>query len=128
MRKVRAAISHHDAVQRFSNSPYGIDCFLGRAAFVSPNCIKVNEQLLHFEKCVIATGAMNAIPPIDGLQNVTYLTSHSIWNLNELPQKLGVIGCGPIGCEMAQSFSLLGSNVTMLDSAPRILLKEDVDA
>lgn len=128
MRKVRASISKHDAVGRFSSAPYDIDCFLGRAVFVDEHTLKVDGQLIHFERCVICTGAISNVPPIGGLDNIEYLTSHSIWNLEELPSKLGIIGGGPIGCEMAQSFALFGSEVTMLDLMPRILNKEDPEA
>ena len=128
MRKVRATISHHDAVSRFQNDPYNIDCYLGRAKFVNSNCIKVNDKLIYFDKCVICTGAISNVPPINGINNINYLTSHSIWNLQNLPLSLGIIGCGPIGCEMAQSFALFGSNVIMIDLMPRILNKEDNDA
>ena len=128
MRKVRATIVRRLYIKRFSNHPHGVDSYSGFAKFVSRNCIRVNDKLLHFDKAVVCTGAKCRIPLIKGLQDIEYLTSFSMWNLDKLPEKLGIIGCGPIGCEMAQCFSLFGSKVTMFDLAPRILIKEDEEA
>lgn len=79
-------------------------------------------------RAVIATGALASVPLIPGLKTVKYLTNHTLWNLTELPQRFGVLGCGPIGCEMAQAFALFGSNVTVFNRSHRILGKEDPEA
>ena len=84
--------------------------------------------MLHFKKAVIATGARASAPPIPGLDQVEYLTNESLFSLTELPKRLGVIGAGPIGCEMAQSFALFGSEVFLVESAHGILPREDQDA
>ena len=127
VRKVRANISAHDACERFSKV-YNMDVYLGHAKFLSTDTIKVGDDELKFSRCVIATGAKASVPPIKGLSEVKYLTNQTVWNLTQLPKRFGVIGSGPIGCELAQAFALLGSNVTVLNRSPRILGKEDKEA
>lgn len=127
MRRVRAAIAPHDSVQRFTD--LGIDVFLGEARFVDKRSIVVNNNTtLSFKKAVIATGARAAVPPIPGLDSVRYLTNETIFSLTKLPRRLGVIGAGPIGCEMAQSFARLGSEVVLVETAHGILPREERDA
>lgn len=101
MRRLRAGISPHDSAQRFRE--LGIDVFLGSGRFTSAQTIEVGGENLHFAKAVIATGARAAAPPIAGLKDVPYLTNENVFNLTQLPGRLGVIGAGPIGCEMAQA-------------------------
>lgn len=128
LRGKRAEISHHDSCERFSKE-FGMDVFLGKAEFVSENTIKLDDgTTLEFARCVIATGGSPSAPNIKGLSEVNYLTNYNLWNLTELPPKLAIIGSGPIGCEMAQSFALFGSEVTVLNRSDRILGKEDIDA
>ncbi len=98
-----------------------MDVFLGHGKFVGENKIEVNGTVLQFVRAVIATGARPWAPPIKGLDKIKYLTSHSIWNLTELPKQFGIVGSGPIGCEMAQAFALLGAKVTVFDIAPEVL-------
>ena len=76
----------------------------------------------------MATGARAAAPPIPGLDGVSYLTNETLFSLTERPRRLAIIGAGPIGCEMAQSFARFGTEVTLLDMAPQILIREDADA
>lgn len=126
MRRLRAGISVHDSVQRFSG--LGIDVFLGEGRFVSPSEIEVGGQRLRFRRAVIATGARAAAPEIPGLAEAGYLTNETFFQLTTLPARLAVIGGGPIGCEMAQAFARLGSRVTLLDRGGHLLPREDPDA
>ncbi len=126
MRRLRAQISPNDSARRFRD--LGIDVFFGQASFIDANTIDVNGQSLKFRKAVIATGARAAAPPIPGLDTVDYLTNESLFSLTELPKRLGVIGAGPIGCEMAQAFAQFGSQVVLIESSSGILPREDRDA
>ncbi len=126
MRRLRADISLHDSAQRFTE--LGVDIFLGTGKFTGPDTIEVGGQTLRFAKAVIATGARAAAPPISGLKDVPYLTNETLFSLTELPKRLGVIGAGPIGCEMAQSFARFGSEVFLVEAEHGILPREDRDA
>jgi pyruvate/2-oxoglutarate dehydrogenase complex dihydrolipoamide dehydrogenase (E3) component len=126
MRRLRAEISHVDGAQRFTDA--GVDVFLGEGRFLDDETVEVGGQRLRFRRAVICTGARASAPPIPGLESVGYRTNESIFSLTERPGRLAVIGAGPIGCEMAQSFAQLGSEVTLLDLAPQVLSREDADA
>jgi pyruvate/2-oxoglutarate dehydrogenase complex dihydrolipoamide dehydrogenase (E3) component len=126
MRRLRADISPHDSAKRFSE--LGVDVFLGAGKFAGPDTIEVGGQTLRFTKAVIATGARAAAPPIPGLKDVPYLTNETLFSLTELPKRLGIIGAGPIGCEMAQSFARFGSEVYLIEATHGILPREDRDA
>lgn len=127
MRRLRAGISRHDSAQRFTD--LGVDVFLGNGRFIAPDKIEVDGKRLSFRRAIIATGARPAIPPIPGCSKGSFLTNESIFTLTELPQRLGVIGGGPIGSELAQTFARLGSHVTLFDMAPHLLINcEDTDA
>ena len=126
MRRLRADISRHDSAARFSE--LGVDVFLGDASFTAPDALEVDGQRLVFRKAVIATGGRPAIPPIPGLAEAQPLTNETVWDLTTLPRHLLVIGAGPIGCELAQTFARFGSEVTLLDQAERILPNDDADA
>ncbi len=126
MRRLRAGISPHDSAARFRD--LGIDVFLGTGKFVDGHTVEVGDARLAFKKAVIATGARAAAPPIPGLDQVPYLTNESVFSLTELPARLGVIGAGPIGCELAQSFARFGSEVYLVESTHGILPREDPDA
>ena len=126
MRRLRADISPHDSAQRFTE--LGVDVFLGAGKFIGPDAIEVGGQTLRFAKAVIATGARAAAPPIPGLKDVPYLTNETLFSLTELPKRFGVIGAGPIGCEMAQAFAHLGSEVFLVEAEHGILPREDRDA
>ncbi|WP_089718872.1 FAD-containing oxidoreductase, partial [Candidatus Entotheonella palauensis] len=127
MRRLRASIAPNDSVKRFTED-VGVDMFMGRGRFTGKNTIEVNGDVLHFSKAVIATGGTAAIPPIPGLAEAPYLTNATLFNLTELPPRLGVIGAGPIGLEMAQAFQRFGSQVTVFARDTQILSKEDPDA
>ena len=127
LRRLRAKISHHDSAKRFSEE-VGVDVFLGKGTFTGSDTIEVNGQTLRFSKAVIATGGTAAIPPIPGLAEAPYLTNSTLFNLTELPPRLGIIGAGPMGLEMAQAFQRLGSQVTVLVRDSKILPREDPDA
>ncbi len=126
MRKLRAKISHADSADRFSK--LGVDVYFGQARFIDSETVDVAGTPLKFKRAVIATGARAAAPPIKGLSDVDYLTNESVFSLTELPKRLGIIGAGPIGCELAQTFALLGSEVFLVESEHGILTKEDLEA
>lgn len=126
MRRLRADISPHDSAKRFTE--LGVDVFLGAGKFTGPDTVEVGGQTLRFAKAVIATGARAAVPPISGLKDVPYLTNETLFSLTELPMRLGIIGAGPIGCEMAQSFARFGSEVFLIEATHGILPREDRDA
>ncbi|KAF0172909.1 MAG: mercuric reductase [Limisphaerales bacterium] len=126
MRRLRADISPHDSAARFRE--LGIDVFIGSAKFIGRDTVRVGDQALRFAKAVIATGARAAAPPMRGLKEVSYLTNETLFSLAELPQRLGVIGAGPIGCEMAQAFARFGSEVFLVEAMHGILPREDRDA
>jgi pyruvate/2-oxoglutarate dehydrogenase complex dihydrolipoamide dehydrogenase (E3) component len=126
MRRLRSQIAPVDGVARFSS--LGVDVFLGHARFTGPTTIEVGGQTLEFARAVITTGARATAPPIPGLEQAGYLTNETLFSLTELPRRLAVIGAGPIGCEMAQSFCRFGSEVTLIEAADRILIREDADA
>ncbi|MCI0402940.1 MAG: mercuric reductase [Acidobacteria bacterium] len=126
MRRLRAGISRHDSAQRFTS--LGVDVFLGNARFLSPEVVEVGGQRLKFSRAVIATGARAAELPVPGLKEAGYLTNETVFSLTELPKRLLVIGAGPIGCELAQAFRRLGSEVTLLTDGKRIMPREDADA
>jgi len=126
MRRLRARISPNDAATRFRD--IGIDVYFGQAQFVDSNTVEVDGMHLAFKRAVIATGARAAAPPIPGLDSVDYLTNETLFSLTELPRRLGVIGAGPIGCEMAQAFAQLGSEVFLVEAEHGILPREDRDA
>ncbi|MFU8807154.1 MAG: FAD-dependent oxidoreductase, partial [Bradymonadaceae bacterium] len=125
MRRLRAKISEHDAARRFADM--GVDVFFGEARFSSPNTITVGDRELRFKKALIATGASPFIPPIEGLDEVDYLTNETIFSLTELPERLAIIGAGPIGCELSQAFARFGSRVTLLESSKCLLSRSQVE-
>jgi pyruvate/2-oxoglutarate dehydrogenase complex dihydrolipoamide dehydrogenase (E3) component len=126
MRRIRADISRHDSAARFSE--LGVDVYLGEGRFVAADAVEVAGETLRFKRAVIATGARAAAPPIPGLDGADYLTNETIFSLTELPAHLLVIGAGPIGCEMSQSFAQYGAQVTLFDRAEHVLVREDADA
>ncbi|SMC22969.1 Pyruvate/2-oxoglutarate dehydrogenase complex, dihydrolipoamide dehydrogenase (E3) component [Desulfacinum hydrothermale DSM 13146] len=126
MRRLRASIAPNDSAQRLAD--LGVDVFFGNARFVDSQTVDVDGTRLRFQKAVIATGARAAAPPIAGLETVPYLTNESLFSLTELPQRLGIIGAGPIGCEMAQAFARFGSRVFLVEALHGILPREDPDA
>lgn len=124
-KKVIKAIEPHDSVERYTN--LGVECVSGTAKILSPYEVEVNGHVISTRSIVLATGAAPLIPPIPGLDKINYLTSDNLWDLRNLPKKLIVLGGGPIGCELSQCFSRLGTDVTIIEMAPSILNREDED-
>jgi pyruvate/2-oxoglutarate dehydrogenase complex dihydrolipoamide dehydrogenase (E3) component len=127
MRRIRAGISPNDSALRFSKH-YGIDVYFGSARFTGPDTVEVNGTSVRFAKAVIATGARAVVPPIPGLEEAGFLTNHNVFNLTERPQRLAVVGCGPIGAELAQTFARLGTEVMTIETGDQFLQREDRDA
>lgn len=133
MRRVRdviTAIEPHDSVERFTG--LGVECVKGYARFTDPWTVDVDGARMTAKSFIIATGAAPHIPPLPGVENSGYLTSETMWdalgNRDKVPQRLLILGGGPIGCELAQAFQRLGAQVTIIEMTDRLLLKEDVDA
>jgi pyruvate/2-oxoglutarate dehydrogenase complex dihydrolipoamide dehydrogenase (E3) component len=130
MRKLRARISRTDSAQRFTS--LGVDVFIGEGRFTGADTVTVTGEAgrreLRFAKAAVCTGARAAVPAIPGLKEAGYLTNETVFTLTELPPRLAVIGAGPIGCELAQSFARFGSRVTLFEQAGRILPRDDADA
>ena len=126
MRRLRANLSPHDSAKRFTE--LGVDVFLGAGSFTGPDTIAVGGQTLRFAKAVIATGARAAAPPIPGLKEVPYLTNETLFSLTELPQRFGIVGAGPIGCETAQAFARFGAAVFLVEAEHGLLPREDREA
>ena len=128
MQRVRdaiATIAPNDSIERFTS--LGVDCVTGAARILDPWTVEVGGRRISGRNIVLATGAVPFVPPIPGIAEVGALTSDDVWALRELPRRLVVMGAGPIGCELAQSFQRLGSQVTLIDMADRVLPKEDPD-
>ena len=126
MRRLRARISVHDSARRFKDM--GVDVFLGEGRFSGSDTVEVAGKTLRFKKAVIATGTRPVHPIIDGLAEAGFLTNETVFCLTERPRRLAVIGGGPIGCELAQAFRRLGSEVILFHNASHILNREDGDA
>ena len=116
-------IEPHDSVERYTK--LGVECLQGEAKLKDPWTVEVNSKTFTSKNIILATGAEPFVPPIPGLDKAPYYTSDTIWNLQELPKKMVVLGGGPIGCELAQCFARLGANVSLVEMAPRIMLMED---
>jgi pyruvate/2-oxoglutarate dehydrogenase complex dihydrolipoamide dehydrogenase (E3) component/uncharacterized membrane protein YdjX (TVP38/TMEM64 family) len=121
-------IEPHDSVERYNS--LGVEVLQGEAKIIDPWQVLVRfpdgrEQTLSTRSIVIATGAEPFVPPLPGLQDVGHLTSDTLWELKVLPKRLVVLGGGPIGCELAQAFARLGSQVTQVEMLPRIMVRED---
>ncbi|VEN72939.1 Pyridine nucleotide-disulfide oxidoreductase [Candidatus Desulfarcum epimagneticum] len=116
-------VAPHDSVERYSS--LGVECVSGHARIVSPFEVEVGSRTLTARNIIVATGARPFVPPIPGLDSVSCLTSDNVWELRKLPKRLTVLGGGPIGCELAQAFARLGSEVTQVEMAPRIMGRED---
>jgi pyruvate/2-oxoglutarate dehydrogenase complex dihydrolipoamide dehydrogenase (E3) component len=106
----------------------GIDVILGPARFLDPRTLAIGETTLTARRFLIATGAHPVAPPIAGIEEVDYLTYQSLWNLDSQPSHLLVVGGGPVGCEMSQAFGRLGSGVTLIQSRPRLLPRDEPEA
>ena len=128
--RVVGEIEPHDSVERYTG--LGVDCVSGSARILSPWEVEITKtdggkQRLTTKNIVIATGARPFVPPIPGLAEINPLTSDNIWNIRKLPKRLIVLGGGPIGCELTQCFARFGSQVTQVEMAPRIMIREDAE-
>ncbi len=126
MRQLRANISPADSANRFRD--LGVDVFFGQGEFLDAATITVNGSTLRFKSAVIATGGRASAPPIKGLDKIEYLTNETVFSLTKLPRRIGIIGAGPIGCELAQSFARFGSQVHLFATHRGLLPKEDREA
>ena len=128
MQRIRGAIATiapKDSVERYSE--LGVNCVIGDGKIIDAHHVQVGDQVISGRSIIVATGGSPLVPPIPGLADVQPLTSDNIWDLEALPGRLLVMGGGPIGCELAQSFARLGSDVTIVDMADRLMPREDAD-
>lgn len=129
IQSVVAGVAPHDSVERYTE--LGVDVVVGEAKIVSPWEVEVTTaegvQTISTRSIVIAAGARPFVPPIPGLDKIDYLTSDNVWNLRDKPKRMLVLGGGPIGCELAQSFNRLGVEVTQIEMLPRLMMREDED-
>ena len=126
MRRLRAQISRTDSAHRYKS--LGVDVFFGEGRFTGGDTLAVGDKVLRFRNAVVCTGARAIALPIPGLVDAGFLTNETVFSLTKLPQRLVVIGAGPIGCELAQAFARFGSQVTVFEQECRILPREDAEA
>jgi pyruvate/2-oxoglutarate dehydrogenase complex dihydrolipoamide dehydrogenase (E3) component len=126
MRAVRDELAVNDSAERFTS--LGVDVYHGTGRFVARDAIAVGDTTLRFARAVIATGARAAVPPIAGLEAAGYLTNETIFDLAQQPARMVIVGAGPIGCELGQVFARFGTQVTIVDLAPRVLMRDDPEA
>ncbi len=125
VQRVIKTIEPHDSPERFES--LGVDVIQGEGRVISPWEVEVNGRRLTTRNIIISTGSAPLVPPIPGLDQVDYLTTDTIWNLKKKPERLVVLGGGPIGCELSQSFARLGSKVTQVEMTDQLLGREDRD-
>jgi pyruvate/2-oxoglutarate dehydrogenase complex dihydrolipoamide dehydrogenase (E3) component len=126
MRRVRTRVSRRVSAQRLASA--GVDVFFGQARFAGPKAVEVEGKLLHFKRALIASGARPKVPSIPGIAAAGYLTNENVFNLDEGPRRLLVLGGGPLGCELAQAYCRLGSQVHIVQDDPMFLGNEERDA
>ena len=122
MRARRATIAAHDAASRLQAA--GVDVFFGTGRFLDRTTVLVEGSALRFRRAVIATGSRPSVPAIPGLEAVPFLTNETVFDLASRPGRLAVLGAGPVGCELAQAFARLGSEVTLFEEAGQVLPRE----
>ena len=125
VQRIIKIIEPHDSIERYTK--LGVECIEGEATISSPWSVQVNNRILTTRNIVIATGARPFVPPIKGIDQVNYFTSDTIWSLRTLPDRLVILGGGPIGCELTQCFARFGSHVTQVEMLPRLLIREDAE-
>jgi pyruvate/2-oxoglutarate dehydrogenase complex dihydrolipoamide dehydrogenase (E3) component len=125
VQRVIAHIQHHDDPERFRG--YGCKVLFGAPHFLDPHTIEIDGAMLRARRFVIATGSRPAVPPIEGLAEAGYLTNLDVFSLARLPERLVVLGAGPIGVELAQALARLGSRVMIVETAEAILPREDLE-
>jgi len=123
VQRVISKVEPHDSIERYTG--LGVECLTGEARITSPYTVEVNGRVLTTRSIILATGASPFVPPIPGLAEAGYLTSDTLWELREKPERLVILGGGPIGSEMTQVFARLGCQVTQVEMAPRIMIRED---
>jgi len=125
VQKIIETIEPHDSIERYTE--LGVDCVTGEAQIIDPHTVRVGDREITTKNIIIAAGARPFVPPIEGLDQITYLTSDNIWQLKQQPKRLVVLGGGPIGCELSQAFSKLGSDVTIVEMMDQLMGREDGD-
>ena len=125
MKAAQARIGEHDAPSRFEGM--GIEVVFGEGAFTGPDAFRVGDRTLRARKFLLATGSSPFVPPVAGLADAPYLTNETVFNLEELPKRLVVLGAGPIGLELSQAFQQLGAEVDVLQRAPKLLPRLDAE-
>lgn len=125
VQRIITQVAPHDSVERYTQ--LGVDCFQTSARVLSPFEVQVGDKTFTTRNVIVATGGRPKVPAIPGIESVRYVTSDNIWELRELPQRLLVLGGGPIGCELAQCFQRFGSQVTMVQRSAQLLPAEDGD-
>ncbi|MBX2847718.1 MAG: mercuric reductase [Acidiferrobacterales bacterium] len=123
--KVIEEIEPHDSIERYTD--LGVECATGEAEILDSHTVKVGERTITTKNIIIAAGARPFVPPIEGLDQIEYLTSDNIWQLEQRPKRLVVLGGGPIGSELSQAFCKLGSDVTMVEMNDQLMAREDSD-
>jgi pyruvate/2-oxoglutarate dehydrogenase complex dihydrolipoamide dehydrogenase (E3) component/uncharacterized membrane protein YdjX (TVP38/TMEM64 family) len=126
VQRVISTIEPHDSAERYTE--LGVQVIVGEAQITSPWTVEVNGKTLSSRAIIIASGARPLVPKIPGLELITALTSDNVWALRERPERLLVLGGGPIGCELSQAFQRLGCQVTQVEMSERLLAREDLDA
>jgi pyruvate/2-oxoglutarate dehydrogenase complex dihydrolipoamide dehydrogenase (E3) component/uncharacterized membrane protein YdjX (TVP38/TMEM64 family) len=129
VQRVIRTVAPHDSAERYAG--LGVECLIGEARITSPWSVEIKtggrQKVLTTRAIIIAAGARPFVPPIPGIEQIDVLTSDSVWALRKLPERLVVLGGGPIGAELAQAFARLGAKVTQVEMLPRILPREDVE-
>lgn len=129
VQRIVQTVAPHDSIERYTE--LGVDVIVGTAKIISPWAVEITigatTRIITTRSIVIAAGAKPFVPPIPGLVDVGYLTSDTVWQLREKPKRLLILGGGPIGCELAQAFVRLGCNVTQVEMADRLMIREDAD-
>ena len=126
VREVQEEIRSHETPEALA--AFGVELAYGEARFVSRDSVRVGGRTYSGRRIVIATGARPRIPSVPGIESAAYLTYENLWKLDELPDALLIVGAGPIGMEMSQAFTRLGSKVTVIEKAPRLLLRDSREA
>jgi len=123
--KIIETIEPHDSIERFTS--LGVECVTGEAEIIDKYTVRVGDRDIRTKSIIIAAGARPFVPPIEGVQDIDYLSSDNVWELTELPKRLVVLGGGPIGCELSQAFAKLGSQVTIVEMMGQLMGREDAD-
>ncbi|MDE3132846.1 MAG: FAD-dependent oxidoreductase [Acidobacteriota bacterium] len=123
VRRAIGTIEPHDSAERLTAA--GVEVIKGDGRFIGPGHLAVGDRKLRYRRAIIATGSAPGLPPVRGLADALVLTTDTVWELESLPRRLVVLGGGPIGCELGQAFARLGSDVTIVEMADRLLPRED---